>query len=73
MKAKQKRRKFLKISSITSLGIATGGIDKLFSLELNNPFNLLIITSISSKDFVCDFFITPNALNELKSKSSFKV
>jgi dienelactone hydrolase len=37
MKAKQKRRKFLKISSITSIGIATGSMAKVFSLELINP------------------------------------
>ena len=37
MKAKQKRRKFLKISSITSLGIATGSMAKVFSIALTNP------------------------------------
>jgi len=53
MKAKQKRRKFLKISSITSLGIATGGIAKVFSVELNNPvqnFNNLPVVSNFSMD-----------------------
>lgn len=41
MKAKQQRRKFLKISSISALSIAAGNMSKVFSSVLNNPSQLL--------------------------------
>ena len=41
MKAKQKRRKFLKISGLTALSIAAGNMSKVYSSVLNNPSTLL--------------------------------
>jgi dienelactone hydrolase len=41
MKSTQKRRKFLKISSLTTLSIAAGNMSKVYSSILNNPSPLL--------------------------------